>query len=104
MAEIVVEGVAQPLYVLTMQDNEFRKCTVLTIGDRSAMVQKMREISEVMHVSGDLVVDDMSRALSGYPLINHQKVNMQVISWRDYVEASEGMNVSRFIATGEHLS
>lgn len=94
----------EPVHVLTMCDMEYTKIVLLTLGQKSACIDKMRQVSEVLHVSGDPVIDDMSRTLSGYPTINHSKVHMQVITVQDYLEGSRDTKSLSFEATGAHLS
>ena len=93
----------QPMHVLTLCDMDLRKITLVTLGQQSACVQKMREISEVLHIAGDRVELDMSGAMSGYPSINHHRVMMQVIPIEEYVQGEDACKETGFAATGAHL-
>lgn len=93
----------EELQVLTICDQDLRKITLVTIGQKSACIQKMREISEVLHVAGDKAQQDLSETLTGYPTINHERVNLQVIPVGEYVQGEDACREIGFAATGAHL-
>lgn len=93
----------EPLQVLVINDSELQKIALVTVGQKNALVQKMREISEVLHVAGDKVVVDMSLSISGYPAINHTHTHLQVIPVEEYLEGEDACSESGFNATGAHL-
>ena len=93
----------EPLQVLVINDSNYQKISLVTVGQKSALVQKMREISEVLHVAGDKVTVDMSMTLSGYPAINHTRINLQVIPVEEYLEGEDACSDTGFSATGAHL-
>lgn len=93
----------EELQVLTICDQDLRKITLVTIGQKSACIQKMREISEVLHVAGEKVTLDLSQSVSGYPTINHERVNLQVIPVGEYVQGEDACRETGFAATGAHL-
>lgn len=103
MVSIVVQGVESPIECLILTDAEYKKCTLVTLGEKSCLIKKMREISEVLFVAGDEVLQDMSQSLTGFPTINHKGVHLQVIPWKDYLEGSSDTKSLDFEATGAHL-
>jgi hypothetical protein len=98
---IQVDG--EPMHCLMLTDNEFTRCVLVAVGQQSSLIKKMREISEVLYISGDPVIDNMSRSRGGYPTINHAKINLQVISVQDYLEGFDSLKAYQFTATGEHI-
>lgn len=101
--ELIMVGKDSPLHCLVFNDSELQKITLIAIGEKGFLIQKMREISEVLFMGGELVKEDMSRALSGYPTINHTHYSLQVIHYQDYLSGEEACASTNFNATGAHL-